>query len=107
MTSTERIYAAVAKIPAGHVATYTDIARMAFVQNPRLVGTVLHKNKNWKQIPCHRVVNMAGRLASSFGMGGARIQEVRLRREGVAFKRKTVGPRAGVVDLKEYQWKRK
>jgi methylated-DNA-protein-cysteine methyltransferase related protein len=106
MTSAERIYAAVAKIPAGKVATYTDIARMAFVPNPRLVGTALHKNKNWKAIPCHRVVNMAGRLAPSFGMGGARIQEIRLGREGVTFKRKTKGHVPGIVCLAEHRWKR-
>jgi O-6-methylguanine DNA methyltransferase len=106
MTSTERIYAAVARIPKGRVATYGDIAKIAFVKNPRLVGTALHKNKDWKRIPCHRVVNAAGRLAPAFGMGGARIHESRLKREGVKFSRKTVGDRPGVVDLNQFRWDR-
>ena len=104
MTATERIYAAVACIPKGRVATYGDIAKMAFVKNPRLVGTALHSNKDWRRIPCHRVVNAAGRLAPAFGMGGARIHEARLKREGVKSKRKTTGDTPGVVDLHTFRW---
>jgi methylated-DNA-protein-cysteine methyltransferase-like protein len=100
----DRVYAAVAKIPKGSVATYGDIAKVAFVKNPRLVGSALHKNKNWRQIPCHRVVNAAGRLAPAFGMGGARIHELRLKREGITFRRKTNGNKAGVVDLEKHRW---
>ncbi len=105
MSPTDRIYAVVARIPKGKVATYGDVARMAKVGSPRIVGSALHKNKDWKQIPCHRVVNSVGRLAPGFGMGGAKIHESRLRREGVAFRRRGDGKRPGVVDLKTAHWR--
>ena len=105
MSPTDRIYAAVARIPKGRVSTYGDIAKMANVKSPRLVGSALHKNKDWKRIPCHRVVNAAGRLAPAFGMGGAKIHEARLRREGVAFRRKGDEKRPGVVNLALYRWR--
>lgn len=102
--TTERIYAVVARIPKGCVATYGDVARLAGVGSPRVVGTALHKNTNWKRTPCHRVVNAAGRLAPAFAMGGAKIHEARLRREGVTFRRPGTANRPGVVDLAAHRW---
>ena len=58
MNSFERIYAVVCQIPAGKVATYGQIARLA--GNPRwarVVGYALHNNPRPGEIPCHRVVN--------------------------------------------------
>lgn len=106
MSPTERIYAVVARIPKGKAATYGDVARMAGVRNPRVVGGALHKNKDWKRIPCHRVVNAAGRLAPAFGMGGARVQEARLRRERVPFRRRGDQKHPGIVDLTRCRWPR-
>lgn len=102
--TTERIYAIVARIPKGCVATYGDIARWAGVGSPRVVGSALHQNTEWKRTPCHRVVNAAGRLAPAFAMGGARIQEARLRREGVTMLRAGTANHPGIVDLAKHRW---
>ena len=92
----KRIYQAVREIPAGHVATYGQVAQMA--GNPRMaraVGNALHKNPDPLGIPCFRVVNTQGELAGEFAFGGAGQQAKLLEREGVRVK-------DGRVDLKKY-----
>ena len=88
------IYDVVRRIPKGKVATYGQIA--AIVGNPRwarVVGYALHVNPKPGEIPCHRVVNSAGRLAPYFHE-----QEPLLRAEGVGFLPN------GNVDMKRFQW---
>ena len=81
---TKRIYEAVKKIPAGHVATYGQIARMAGDSKmARAVGNALHKNPDPEHIPCFRVVNAKGELAGEFAFGGAGAQAKLLRADGV------------------------
>lgn len=64
---TKRIYEAVKKIPAGHVATYALIAEMAGDKKmARAVGNALHKNPDPEHIPCFRVVNSKGECSGSF-----------------------------------------
>src|SRR3990167_2105767 len=60
------IYRIVSRIPKGKVLTYGLVAKLVGIKNPRLVGSVLHKNINPKKIPCHRVVNARGKVASSY-----------------------------------------
>ena len=94
---TKRIYEAVKKIPKGHVATYSQIAKMA--GNPKMsraVGNALHKNPDPKHIPCFRVVNAKGELSGSFAFGGEKVQEELLKADGVEVVN-------GRVDLKKYQ----
>lgn len=83
-TFTERVYAAVAAIPEGKVATYGQIA--AASGNPgaaRAVGNILHRNVNPTEVPCHRVVNANGRPGSNYAFGGPSAQLRRLESEGV------------------------
>lgn len=92
----KRIYEAVKKIPAGHVATYAQVAAMA--GNPKMcraVGNALHKNPDELNIPCFRVVNSKGELSGAFAFGGAGEQERRLKADGVEVVN-------GRVDLKKY-----
>lgn len=94
---TKRIYEAVKQIPKGHVATYSQIAKMA--GNPKMsraVGNALHKNPDPNHIPCFRVVNAKGELSGSFAFGGAKVQEELLKADGVEVVN-------GKVDLKKYQ----
>lgn len=85
-TFAERVYEATANIPCGMVSKYGDVAVMAgYPGAARAVGNVLHKNPYDEIIPCHRVVNAKGRLATCFGFGDG-IQEERLRSEGVIVK---------------------
>jgi O-6-methylguanine DNA methyltransferase len=93
----ERVYEVVSEIPVGKVATYGDIAKLAGVTNPRVVGNCLHRNPYPTSVPCHRVVNAAGRLAPAFAFGGAEKQRERLASEQVAFNK-------GRVDLKVSRW---
>ena len=95
-TLSERIYAAVMRIPRGKVATYGLIA--AQVGSPRLaraVGGALHRNPAFGVIPCHRVVFSDGRLSDAFAFGGAEAQKNLLESEGVQVT-------DGRVDLAKY-----
>lgn len=94
---TRRIYEAVKKIPKGKVATYGQIAEMAGNSKmSRAVGNALHKNPDPLNIPCYRVVNSKGELASEFAFGGKNIQAKLLRQEGI----EVVDNR---VDLKKFK----
>lgn len=99
MTLAEKIYEAVKKIPYGTVATYAQIGAMC--GNPyyaRAVGNALHRNPKPDEIPCYRVVNSQGRLATGFAFGGMEIQAQLLEQEGIEVI-------DGYVDLKSYQWR--
>lgn len=95
--SSERVYETVREIPRGKVATYSDIARISGVGSPRLVGSCLHVNPYPQSVPCHRVVNAAGRLAPTFAFGGAEKQREMLEEEGVKFLK-------DLVDLSQSRW---
>jgi len=87
MSAFERIYEVVKKIPRGRVATYGQVAMLA--GNPRwarVVGYALHNNPDNSKIPCHRVVNREGRVASGFAFGGSNVQRELLEKEGVVFE---------------------
>ncbi|MCM1335108.1 MAG: methylated-DNA--[protein]-cysteine S-methyltransferase [Bacteroides sp.] len=86
MTAFEMIYAVVAMIPYGKVASYGQIARLA--GNPRwsrVVGYALHVNPDPARIPCFRVVNRFGEVSEAFAFGGGNRQVELLAAEGVAF----------------------
>src|SRR4030042_3300730 len=80
-----QVYRIVRSIPKGKVTTYGHIARILCIKDSRIVGWALHSNKDSK-VPCHRVVNKNGRLASNFAFGGEKEQKRRLLAEGVKFK---------------------
>lgn len=93
---TKRIYEAVKKIPAGKVATYGQIAKLAGNKNMcRAVGNALHKNPDPEGIPCYRVVNAKGKCSGSFAFGGPDAQAERLRQDGIEVVN-------NCVDLKKY-----
>jgi len=78
---TERVYAAVKKIPAGRVSTYKEVARALGVPGAcRAVGNALNKNRS-RQVPCHRVVKSDGSLGGF--ARGAKEKKRLLEREGV------------------------
>ncbi|MCR5743891.1 MAG: methylated-DNA--[protein]-cysteine S-methyltransferase [Lachnospiraceae bacterium] len=92
----KRIYEAVKRIPAGHVATYAQVAEMAGDKRmARAVGNALHKNPDPENIPCFRVVNSKGELAGEFAFGGIGEQAKRLIADGVEVT-------DGRVDLSKY-----
>ena len=99
MTTFERIYEQVRRIPRGKVATYGQIAILA--GNPRwarVVGYALHSNPDPEGIPCYRVVNRLGGLAPAFAFGGLEVQAELLRADGVEVREDNT------VDLERYLW---
>jgi len=97
MKRQEIVYSVVSSIPKGKVLTYSRVAEIAGVKNPRIVGTILHKNPDPEKIPCHRVVNSQGKVAKNFAFGRARGQIKKLLNEGVEVQ-------DGKVDLNKFIW---
>lgn len=97
--SYERIWAVVARIPYGAVATYGQVARLAGrPRQARLVGYALHNLPGDTRIPWHRVVNARGMFSFPVGSEAYRVQRARLRSEDVVI----VNER---VSLALYGWK--
>lgn len=91
-----RILAVVARIPAGRVATYGQVAELADLPGrARVVGYALHGCGDG--VPWHRVINAAGRISLPADTTAALTQRRRLESEGVEF----VGDR---VDLDRFRW---
>lgn len=97
MSVFERIYEVVKQIPVGRVATYGQVAMLA--GNPRwarVVGYALHNNPDPEKIPCYRVVNREGRVATGFAFGGGKTQRELLEKDGIIFETD------GHIDLDKY-----
>lgn len=62
----QQVWQAIAAIPYGQVATYSDIARL-IGSAPRAVGQACGKNPLPIVVPCHRVVGQHG--LGGFGLG--------------------------------------
>lgn len=93
------VYNLVRQIPKGKVASYGQIALLAgSPRASRAVGYALHVNPLPGVIPCHRVVNRAGRLAPAFAFGGEEEQRHLLEAEGVAVSDD------GYVNMELYGW---
>ena len=88
------VYKLIGKIPRGSVTTYGDIA--AALGSPlcsRRVAQALANTPPGLDIPCHRVVNAAGRTAPGWAE-----QKLLLLNEGIPFKQN------GCVDLNQCRW---
>ncbi len=90
----EAVFDIVAQIPRGRVTTYGIIAAWAgWPSHARMVGRTLRYTPGAEQLPCHRVVNMAGRTAPGWSD-----QRTLLEQEGVTFKSN------GHVDMSRHIW---
>lgn len=99
--SYDRIYAAVRRVPRGHVATYGQIAAMAGLPgHARQVGYALHALKASTAVPWQRVINAKGMISLGPMRGGVS-QRMLLDGEGVKFDA------AGRVSLSKYGWKKR
>lgn len=78
---TARVLAVVARIPAGRVTTYGDVARLAGRPGAaRAVGTIL-RNAGVPGLPYHRVIAAGGALG---GYSSLALKRALLAAEGVA-----------------------
>lgn len=94
-TFLREVYSVVAAIPAGRVVSYGDIAHLVGQPNrSRMVGRALRSAPEIAGLPCHRVVNNAGRLAPGWAA-----QRQKLTDEGVSFRRN------GYVDIRKHRWR--
>lgn len=60
------------------------MAELAGIKNPRVVGFAMYSNKDFKHVPCHRVVGATGKLIGYAPEGIKRKKEI-LAKEGVYF----------------------
>ncbi|MGB5295569.1 MAG: MGMT family protein [Thermoanaerobaculia bacterium] len=98
-SSYERIYAQVARVPMGRVATYGQIADLADLPGQaRQVGYALHALPPGTDLPWHRVINAKGEVSPRAELGWEGFQRQLLEEEGVVFDS------GGRVDLKRYRW---
>ena len=89
------VYSIVKEIPRGKVISYGEIARLAgWPQHSRMVGKAMSQVPAALNLPCHRVVNSAGRTVPDWAE-----QRRLLEKEGVLFKAN------GCVDMKKCAWK--
>lgn len=96
----DRIYAAVAAIPAGRVATYGQVAALAGIPgHARQVGYALHALPESSDMPWQRVVNARGEVSSRSGLDWvAGYQRYLLEEEGVIFDDR------GRIDFARFRW---
>jgi methylated-DNA-protein-cysteine methyltransferase-like protein len=82
-----RVYAAIAAIPPGRVASYGAIAaRAGLPGRARLVGRLLGEVPEGMVLPWFRVLRASGHIAMPPGSRGFREQSRLLRAEGVEVK---------------------
>lgn len=94
MSFNQRVWAMVARIPRGKVASYSQVAAALGSRGCRAVGGALNRNPYAPAVPCHRVVGKRGDIVG-FACGVERKREL-LEEEGVCFK----GSR---VDMERFQ----
>lgn len=80
----EKVYNYLLTIPKGKVVTYSQIAEYLGNKNlARVVGNILHNNKDEYKYPCYKVVNSKGKLSRNFAFGGIEKQKEKLEKDGI------------------------
>ena len=85
-------------IPKNKVSTYKDIA--VYIKNKnysRVVGNILHNNKNQFLYPCYKIVNAKGSLSTNYAFGGINAQKQLLIADKIEVKNNK-------VNLKRYKF---
>jgi methylated-DNA-protein-cysteine methyltransferase-like protein len=100
-SSYRKIWAVVARIPKGRVATYGLVARLAgFPNHARLAGYALHALPASSRVPWHRVVNAKGEVSPRRdGSEHHLLQRVLLEKERVRFDAR------GKIPLARFLWR--
>ncbi len=94
----ERIYSVVRRIPAGKVATYGQVARIAGGCSALMVGFALASLTPAKDVPWQRVINARGYISPHGAGFGSAMQRVLLEDEGIEFDQ------TGKVDFSRFGW---
>ena len=94
----ELIYQTIKDIPAGKVASYSLVAKVAALPGrARLIGHVLRHTPDHIKLPWHRVLRANGQIAFPVGSPAFEEQLQRLATEGVLV-------RNGRVNLAQFGW---
>jgi methylated-DNA-protein-cysteine methyltransferase-like protein len=98
-----RIYAVLARVPKGRVATYGQVAGEAGLPGQaRMVGYALSALPEGSRLPWHRIVNAAGKISLRSGDRPMdKIQRFLLEKEGVRFGD------TGAIPLRRFRWRPK
>ena len=100
MTSYQRIYAVVRRIPRGRVATYGQVAALAGLDgHARQAGYALHALPPASVVPWHRVINAQGAISVRGPGGDGLHQRLLLEAEGIEFDAR------GRIRLSRFQWR--
>jgi methylated-DNA-protein-cysteine methyltransferase-like protein len=92
----EQVYNLVAKIPAGRVTTYGDIAKMlGHPRAARFVGYAMNASCETDSLPWHRVTFADGK---TWDGQWEKVQRDLLTSEGVGFTQD------GRIDVEKYRW---
>jgi methylated-DNA-[protein]-cysteine S-methyltransferase len=86
----KKVYAGLAGIPLGFVATYGTLAKWIGCGSSQAIGQALKNNPFSPQVPCHRVVKKDGTLGGFFGKTSneaIRKKRYLLECEGIVFER--------------------
>jgi methylated-DNA-protein-cysteine methyltransferase-like protein len=95
----QKIYDTVKRIPAGKVATYGQIARLAGLpKQARMVGYALYNLPEDQVIPWHRVINARGEISQLPDPEWMTKQRYLLESEGIVFDSNER------ISLAQFQW---
>lgn len=98
----QKVIAAIRRIPKGRVATYSQIAHMAGKEHAaRAVSWILHSSTKAHKLPWHRVLNSKGKISFPTESRHYRLQKQLLMKEGVVFSDRDS------IEMPVYQWKYK
>jgi methylated-DNA-[protein]-cysteine S-methyltransferase len=87
-TFSRKVYEIAAKIPAGQVLSYKEVARLAGSPRAyRAVGNILNKNHD-PAVPCHRVVRSDGKTGGYNRGEGKKKEILEKERQGLLKGRK-------------------
>lgn len=87
----EEIFECLKTIPKGKVTTYKSIALKLGNKNlARVVGNILHTNKDKYEVPCFRVVTSKGYLSENYALGKLSEQKRLLEEDGIDVKDKKI-----------------
>lgn len=93
------VWKVVSEIPAGHVLTYGEVARLSGLPKAaRRVSQALRRAPGDMQLPWHRVINSQGKISFPEDSSGWKRQKDKLESEGVVFLN-------GKVNLDQYGYR--
>lgn len=94
-----KVWKVVCEIPAGHVLTYGEVARLSGMPRAaRRVSQAMRRAPRKLDLPWHRVINAQGKISFPEDSSDWRSQKERLEAEGLVFLH-------GKIDLDRYGYR--